>query len=313
MFTVFEKEGTLVLQSEGARAEILPACGAILNRWQVRMHHSTRELIEGYTDADDFAQHAETKGFRSCKLSPYVCRIPHGGRYSFDGEAYQVGKYNLAGSSIHGLLYNEPFQLTYSEAGEKHAMAVLQHTYGGTDAGYPFPYFIEVIYYLLPDNSLSIATTLFNKHHSPIPIADGWHPYFTLGKPVDELYLEIATDNMLVFDDALVPTGALKPEGRFEFPHSLEGMELDNCFLLRQPLVGPACSLVNTEDKIALQITPDANYPYLQVYTPPHRQSIAIENLSAAPDAFNNRMGLIVLEPDEQIKFTTTYQLIEWT
>lgn len=122
----------------------------------------------------------------------------------------------------------------------------------------------------------------------------------------------MASDKMVTFDNRLVPTGDLKHESRFEFLNGLEGIELDNCFLLHKPLIGPACSLVNQKDGIAVTITPEDNYPYLQVYTPPHRKSIAIENLSAAPDAFNNKMGLLVLEPDEQITFTTSYQVIEW-
>jgi Galactose mutarotase and related enzymes len=58
---------------------------------------------------------------------------------------------------------------------------------------------------------------------------------------------------------------------------------------------------------------PNENYPYLQVYTPPHRQSIAIENLSAAPDVFNNRMGLIELEPGERIGFSCSYEFVQLT
>jgi aldose 1-epimerase len=48
----------------------------------------------------------------------------------------------------------------------------------------------------------------------------------------------------------------------------------------------------------------------LQIYTPEDRKSIAIENLSSAPDAFNNGMGLLVLEPGETKMFTTTYQIV---
>lgn len=312
MFSVFQNDGVVTLQSPDAKAEILPACGAILNRWQVRLHEKSRDVIEGYHDEADFWQNAESKGFRSCKLSPYVCRIPEKGRYTWQGKPMQVGKFDLAGSSIHGLLYNEGFNVTFTEASDSHAIVILQHTYTGSDAGYPFPYFIEVIYYLLPNNTLSITTSVFNNHSAPIPIADGWHPYFSLGRPVDDLYFEMASDEMLVFDNRLVPTGQLKPENRFDFLNSLEGVVLDNCFLLRKPLAGPACSLVNTHDNIALTITPDEAYPYLQVYTPPHRNSIAIENLSSAPDAFNNRMGLIILEADETVKFTTTYQITTW-
>jgi aldose 1-epimerase len=292
--------------------EILPECGAILNRWQVQINNKQWEVIEGYDSVDDFRNNCESKGFRSTKLSPYVCRIPDGGKYSFDGKEYKIGKFDLSGSSIHGLMYNEPFEVAYHEAGEDLAMVALQHHYEPTDEGYPFSYFIEVVYHLLPDNILKLVTTVYNQHEGPIPIADGWHPYFSLGRPIDELYFEMASDRMLVFDDRLIPTGELKPDNRFEFLHSLEGISLDNCFLLNKPLIGPACSLVNQKDGLALSIMPEDTYPYLQVYTPPHRKSIAIENLSAAPDAFNNKMGLLVLEPEEQISFTTTYQITPW-
>ena len=56
-----------------------------------------------------------------------------------------------------------------------------------------------------------------------------------------------------------------------------------------------------------LEIQPDASYPYLQIYIPPHRQSIAIENLSAPPDSFNNGIGLITLAAGESTVFSTQY------
>jgi aldose 1-epimerase len=312
MFSITQDGPVLRMQSPTSVVEILPSCGAILNRWQVQMHDRSWEVIEGYDSAGDFAVNCESKGFRSCKLSPYVCRIPDGGRYSFGGNDYKVGKFDLSGASIHGLLYNMPFELAYYEATENLAMVALQYHYEATDPGYPFSYFMEVVYHLLPDNLLKLTTTVYNQHAGPIPIADGWHPYFSLGRPIDELYFEMASDYMVAFDERLVPTGDLKPEGRFEFMGGLEGISLDNCFLLRKPLIGPACMLVNTKDQIALNINPEDSYPYLQLYTPPHRKSIAIENLSAAPDAFNNNMGLQVLDPDEQATFATSYQITEW-
>ena len=312
MFAITQDGPVLRIQSDTSYIEILPGSGAILNRWQVSINNKQRDVIEGYDSSEDFRLNCESKGFRSTKLSPYVCRIPNGGSYSFEGKDYKIGKYNLSGSSIHGLLYNEPFEVAYHEANDELAMVALQHHYEATDPGYPFSYFIEVIYHLLPENTLKLITTIYNQHDGPIPIADGWHPYFTLGRPIDELYFEMASDRMLVFDEGLIPTGELKPDNRFEFLHSLEGIVLDNCFLLNKPLLGPACSLVNQKDGIALTISPEDSYPYLQVYTPPHRNSIAIENLSAAPDAFNNKMGLLVLEPEEQISFLTTYQISEW-
>jgi aldose 1-epimerase len=312
MFTIYNDQKIIRLQSKTSVVEIMPDCGAILNKWQVYMHGKSWEVIEGYDSKEDFASNCESKGFRSCKLSPYVCRIPNNGAWEMNGTAYKIGKFELAGSCIHGLLYDLPFEVSFSEATDDHAILVLQQHYNASDPGFPFPYFMEVVYYLLPDNTLKISTTVYNKHSSAIPIADGWHPYFTLGRPVDELFLEMASDQTVVFDNKLIPTGEIKADNRFEFLHPLEGIQLDSCFLLHNPLLGPACQLVNTHDKMALHIAADENYPFLQIYTPPHRNSIAIENLSAAPDAFNNKMGLIILEPDEQIGFSTTYQIAEW-
>jgi aldose 1-epimerase len=69
------------------------------------------------------------------------------------------------------------------------------------------------------------------------------------------------------------------------------------------------CVLRNPARKVQVEIHPSASYPYLQIFTPEHRKSIAIENLSAAPDAFNNGMGLKVLEPDEAADFSTTFKI----
>ena len=60
----------------------------------------------------------------------------------------------------------------------------------------------------------------------------------------------------------------------------------------------PLCVLKSFK-KIELEILPEKSYPYLQIYIPPHRNSIAIENLSGAPDGFNNEMGVTTLESGE--------------
>ena len=71
----------------------------------------------------------------------------------------------------------------------------------------------------------------------------------------------------------------------------------------------PMCVLRNPVKKVEIEIHPEKSYPYLQIYIPPHRKSIAIENLSGAPDAFNNGMGFITLEPGESALFKTSYQI----
>ncbi|MBA4141207.1 MAG: hypothetical protein H0X70_12070, partial [Segetibacter sp.] len=69
----------------------------------------------------------------------------------------------------------------------------------------------------------------------------------------------------------------------------------------------PMCVFRNPKKKIQLEIYPASSYPYLQIFVPNHRKSIAIENLSAAPNAFNNGIGLKVLQPNESTSYTTKF------
>jgi aldose 1-epimerase len=70
------------------------------------------------------------------------------------------------------------------------------------------------------------------------------------------------------------------------------------------------CHLRNPENGWELLFFAEKQYPYLQIYTAPHRKSIAIENLSGAPDCLNNDMGLIILEPGQSQTFTLSYQVL---
>jgi aldose 1-epimerase len=265
-------------------------------------------VISGYADVNDFARHAESKGFRSCKLSPYVCRL-HNGHYAFDEVSYDIGKFKLNGSSLHGLLYDVPFDVISHESNDHLAMVVLQHSYEGSDKGFPFPFDMVVTYTLSHQNKLTLHTQVTNRHNAHIPMADGWHPYFSLNAPVNDLHLQTASNTMLEFDSALIPTGKLLEDTRFTNGALLGDVQLDNCFLLNRASEQPACTLSNQATGLQLKIYAVENYPYLQLYIPPQRNCIAIENLSAAPDAFNNKMGLIVLEPGESIGFSAAYEM----
>jgi aldose 1-epimerase len=66
--------------------------------------------------------------------------------------------------------------------------------------------------------------------------------------------------------------------------------------------------MYNPANQVWLSIFTNSHYPYLQIYTPPHRKSIALENLSGAPDCFNNGMGLLMLPPNRSQTFTVWYQ-----
>jgi aldose 1-epimerase len=303
----FEKT---VLQdaSNGTVVETIPACGAMLHAFTVNNNGRHINVIEGYDNAADFKANVTNKGFKSSKLSPFVCRMKKGS-YHFGERDYRIEKFYLGEHAIHGLLYDAAFEVTAKEAGENKAAVTLLHQYRGADAGFPFHYDCIVTYTLEAVNKLTVNTEIINISGGLMPVQDGWHPYFTFGGSINDLQLEFQSKEIVEFDEGLIPTGKLTHYEDFGSLTQLGDQFFDHCFTLNFAECQPLCVLRDAQQKIQLEIHPGQSYPYLQVYTPPHRQSIAIENLSGAPDGFNNGMGLRVLEAGETTSFETVYKI----
>jgi len=280
--------------------------GALLNAFSIKKEDKTINVVDGFTSVEDASRHI-TDGFKSAKLSPFVCRLEKA-KYSFEGHSYNVKKFNLGNEAIHGLLFDINYTVTDKGADDNKAYVVLECSYINKEQGFPFSYTTQVIYTLEKDNRLSIATKVINTGSKNMPLSDGWHPYFKLGETVNDLEVQLNTDTMVEFDDRLLPSGKTLPDGRFETMKAFEDTFLDNCFILKD-YDKVSCILKDKKQGLQLSIYADKSYPYLQVYTPPHRKSIAVENLSSVPDAFNNGIGLIISKPGEVHEFKTIYQL----
>jgi aldose 1-epimerase len=286
----------------GCEAEIY-AFGALLNAFRISANHQKTNVIDGFASVQD-AKENITNGFKSTKLSPFVCRM-NKGHYRFEEKDLTIQKFFLSGHAIHGLLFDAVFEVTNTEENNEMAGVTLTHRYKAEDAGYPFTYNMVIHWKLEAGNKLTATSTISHNNQQPIPLADGWHPYFALGGSVDEWLLQFDSNYQLEFNADLLPTGNKIKDERFTNGGSLRGIDLDNAFELSTGASNPKCVLQN--EKLKLTIQPDKTYPILQVYIPPHRKSIAIENLSGAPDNFNNGMGLILLAPGENRTFTTGY------
>jgi aldose 1-epimerase len=293
--------------SNNTSAEIIPSCGAILHAFTVLRKNEWHNIIEQYESENDFKEHVGSKGFKSCKLSPFACRIDNA-QYKFGEATFTIEKFLLGKNALHGLLYDAVFTVTAQYTDENKASVTMQHHYDGTEKGYPFQYDCIITYQLKKENALSIKTTIINGSESLMPIQDGWHPYFILGGKVDDLQLEFQSKEKVEMTD-MIPTDKLLPYDDFNALKKIGDTFFDDCFSLNLTECQPLCVLRNAEQKIQLEIHPAKTYPYLQIYTPDHRNSIALENLSAPPDAFNNAMGLIVLAPQEATDFETTYKI----
>jgi aldose 1-epimerase len=292
----------------GAMVTILPSSGALLHSFEIPLQGKNFNVIDNYADSADLTENLTTS-YKSAKLSPFACRIP-GGQYIFQDQEYEFDNKFPDGSAIHGLLANKPFNLLEQFADDQMAIASFRYHYKQEDPGYPFDYVCEVKYTLFPDHVLQLQTTVLNLGDHTIPMADGWHPYFTLGDTVNDYEMQFNSDTMLEFNSKLIPTGNFIKDPVFLEPVVLGNRSIDNCFQLNPTTEDyPCCALHNPHNGLTVSFYSSANYPYLQIYTPDHRKSIAIENLSGAPDCFNNGMGLLLLEPRHSATFNVRYRV----
>ena len=253
-------------------------------------------------------ENLKSAGFKGSKLSPFVCRTKDA-TYSFAGEQYTLTK-NLRGKdALHGELFDKAFEITGEMADASKASLTMKYHYDKEDPGYPFTYDCQVTWQLEPNNQLRVTTESTNLDEGLIPMQDGWHPYFDLGDKIDELHLEFQSMEMVEFEN-LIPNGKMQEYDTFNSLKKIGSTEFDNCFTLNLETCQPMCVLRNESKNIQVELHPDKSYPYLQIYSPPHRNSIAIENLSGTPDGFNNGMGVITLEPGQSVKYEVVYKIV---
>ena len=81
--------------------------------------------MDGFDSPAD-AQQNITKGFKSTKLSPFVCRLAKG-EYKFNGSSYKIDKFYMGDSAIHGLLFDQEFTISDTGADNESAFVVFHY------------------------------------------------------------------------------------------------------------------------------------------------------------------------------------------
>ncbi len=277
--------------------------GGLLNSWVQHKGSAQFDVIDGNELSKGWVNF-ESNGFKSAKMNPFCCRLNFG-HYDYHDSSFKIEKFYLHKHAIHGLLYDEVFEIEKTEINDQCAIVWLSYHYQKKDIGYPFDYHVKLKWSFWKDNKIMIQTEINNNENTDIPMMDGWHPYFKLADSIDDCTLQFINNGLLEYDMEIIPTKEIIPNHEFENGTKLKGVNLDNGYVLDPN--NPICILENNQYKIV--VTADHNYPYLQIYTPPHRKSIAIENLSGAPDSFNNKMGLHIMQPHEIWTLNTQYQL----
>lgn len=287
----------------GTEMTIIPERGARLNDFLVKMHGETVGIIAGYSDAE---LSEDVLSSKSALLAPFPNRVADG-RYEWRGQEYQLDiNREKEQNAIHGFVSNQNFELISSGEIDDYYELVLECASEGAK-GYPFPFLLTVTY-RFGGVWLEVATELKNTGKTVIPAGFGWHPYYTVAGNINNLQLVLPEVEEIEVDERMIPTGKKVPYTTFSKPDWIAETQLDTGFRLLSPQ-----REVQLYDKergltVTVSLEGDGNqYDYLQLYTPPDRESIAIEPMTCAADAFNNGFGLKKLKPGESLRahFTT--------
>lgn len=226
--------------------------------------------------------------YASSFLFPFVSRVENG-KYRFLGEDYQLERKSNNTSALHGLVYNKTFKVVEVEEQKTYCSATLSYFENKLNEGFPFQYHFSVNY-TLSENQLQIKITAKNNDSKPFPFTLGWHPYFSSSN-LNESFVTFNSNKKAVFNDDLIAKDFIEVNQKGVF--ALKNKSLDDCFFLTDNQVD------FSTPEYQVKINSDKTENYLQMYTPPNKNIIAIEPMTGISNSFNNKVGLQVLQPNE--------------
>ncbi len=267
--------------------------------------------VREYFDGDRPVLHpypleAVCDGAHGAPLIPWPNRLADG-RYEFDGSARQLPLTEPEkGNAIHGLLRWRNWRALEIEADR-----VLMGNRLHPNDRWPFAFEVEIEYWL-GGAGLTVETRVTNIGDAPGPYACGQHPYLSPGHghTVDECSLELpAATRILTDSERQLPTGREAVRGTdFDFrrPRVIGGLQIDSAFTdLERDRDGLVRVRLDCPDGKAVSLWADSAYSVIEVYTADtlaparRRQGLAVEPMTAPPNALQTGESVVRLEPGE--------------
>jgi aldose 1-epimerase len=242
-------------------------------------------------------------------LVPWPNRIEDG-VWLLDGEPQQLALTEPAlHNALHGLLVSAPYRVTVQSQDSVTLVAPVypQH-------GYPFQLHTTVRYDLL-DDGLRVTHGFRNVGEARAPVAVGTHPFFKIGGvPTEDLVLTLDAGTRFETDARLNPVREVPVDGT---EYDLRGgrrvgeLSLDDAFGAVTVVDGVSRHRLTAPDGRFVELWQDEAFGFVQVFTTrafpvmdgsgsaAEGFAIAIEPMTAPPNAFNTGQGVRWLEPDE--------------
>ncbi len=257
----------------------------------------------GVDVVDGFGLAEPSSAGRGQVLAPWPNRLD-GGRYGFDGRSGAAAiDEPERGNAIHGLVRWLPWLLA-SKTDEAVALECVLHP----QPAYPWRLELGLEYRLGTDGLLAVARAT-NASAEAAPFGIGFHPYLTIGIPVDDVRLTIPAARRLITDNRALPVreeDVAETEFDFTGGRPVDATRLDTCFtgLARGSDGRSRARLESADGERGVEVWVDEAFGYLQAYTGDtlepasrRRQAVAIEPMTCPPNAFASGVDVIRLEP----------------
>ena len=263
---------------------------------------SLRELtLGGQEIIKDLSPLEYSESYASSILFPFVNRV-NNGTYRFQDKDYQfqINK-KEENNALHGLVYNKTFKVVEPKTNNNALSIKLQYKEVRKSQGFPYNYCIQ-LEYIFSQEDLILKVCVKNTDKMPFPFTLGWHPYFVSHNLFDSS-LEFESENKMVLNDSNITIDVEKADVQNNL--RIKNNQLDDCWRLRSGEV------IFKTPKYHLNFNATGRNNFLQVYTPPKKNIIAIEPTTGVSDSFNNTIGLQTLNPGKTYNKTWKLQIIK--
>jgi aldose 1-epimerase len=191
--------------------------------------------------------------------------------------------------------------------GEDFATLVIGKTlFSEISLAYPFKIDVQLEFTLSANKGLAVVIELHNLGEATAPVGVGYHPYFAAPKGLESYKLALPPCLEYEVDAQMIPTGIQHQNFTFN-EGAMVDMALDTGYAFGRDLPIVLAQLTDNEINTTLtvwQMAGKTGMRYLQIYTPPTRDMIAIEPMSCPANAMKTGEGLLTLIPGQAASFS---------
>jgi aldose 1-epimerase len=259
--------------------------------------------VDGFDVLDGYPAEAMATAARGAPLLPWPNRL-RDGRYRFRGEEHQLP---LSEPTQHNALHGLTRWCSWQQFEYAPDHVVLTHVLH-PQPGYPFTLALSADY-RLSAAGLRVALSGRNLGGQPAPFGAGQHPYIRVDDTtIDSARLRAPAGLRFRTDRRQIPVGDPEPvRGKYDLRRRprIGKRVLDTAFtgLERDP--DGLARVVMTGRERRVTVWMDSGFEHLMLFTgdtlapDERRRGLGVEPMTCAPNAFQNGIGLRVLEPGE--------------